>query len=207
MIERRKAAESDKSDIASLLANPDTMGTVIFALVLKFYGEDIFEEDVLEIYARLHDDFGVWLTEEGENRLNAMMLAVSTDAFFEEPEAFKAVVSSLSEGDIPDLLSVTFSDITLPEVMWAIFEVSLCRGDHDLDDGKPLDVGLSPAVMRFVDELMATEADDGEIPSYEEYLEEQKHTLVRQLKEAGFDPGDLPSHRESAVAEHPPVGI
>jgi hypothetical protein len=64
---------------AELFRDSGTLGTVILVILLTAYGEEIFELDPLELYARIKDDFRCTLTEEGENRLNAIMLSLTSD--------------------------------------------------------------------------------------------------------------------------------
>ena len=71
----------DREKAGELLRKAETMATTIHAIALAVFGEALYADggvDPLEIYAVLDDEFHAQLTEEGENRLNAIMMAVST---------------------------------------------------------------------------------------------------------------------------------
>ena len=49
--------------VAELLRNPDTAGTVLLTILLRTYGEDIFDVDPVELYVRIQEDFRTTMSE------------------------------------------------------------------------------------------------------------------------------------------------
>lgn len=147
-----------------LLINPDTTGTELLCIVADLFREpdgsnSLFDEDgepvdPTVIWTALNEHFNVWVTEEGENRLNAVILALTGDGFYTEPEIFMSVCNALFDGDIGDPLDSAMGDIGLEEVLWGIFEVEMLR------DGAG---EFSPAVKSKIREVMDSDAlDQGE---------------------------------------------
>jgi len=177
-----------RKEVAELLRDPDTFGTVILSLLLQTYGEEIFDLDVLEIYARVQDDFSAVISEEGENRLNALMFALSSNAFYEDVDVFRAVATSLYDGDLGDLVGGGLEDLTIPEILWSIYEVGLLREDEP---------GFSNAIDRLINREIQEEAEDQDmesehvLPYYERFLESSKEDLLEQMSRIGVSKADL----------------
>jgi hypothetical protein len=176
------------------LTDPNTFATVLHTILLSAYGEEIYQTDPVELYMRLEDDFGAKPVEEVENRIQAILMATSTELFYEDPHAFNAICESLCNGDPGiDLLE----PLTLPEVLWSVYEVELNHG--------PGEMGVS--VQRLVQEAMDSEADDPESGSEDtlaylhSYLEQQRSELHHQLVAIGAKPDALPPIQAPA----PPV--
>ena len=175
----------DRKTAAELLRDPNTLGTTLLVILLATYGEQIFEMDPVELWVNVQDDFHATVSEEGENRVNALMLALSTESFYEDPEVFRAVCTSLYDGDLGDLVGGSLEDLTLCEVLWAMHEVGNLRDDEP---------EFSPAVARLIGELIAEEAEDSSespVPGYEQFLDEAKRDLIGQLLKLGVDKQDL----------------
>lgn len=179
-----------------LFIDAHSLATPLIATLLKLYGEEIFEVDPLEIFSRVHEDFNVWISEEGENRIQAILIALSTDEFYHRPEVFKAVCGSLYSGDINDLISVDFEDLTMTEILWAIFEVQLLRGDRDLETDEVIDIDFVPQIHRFMARILNNEA--GEHTTYSEDVEDMKRKMIQQLMMVGL-------HSEAEVLDLPRI--
>ncbi len=182
--------EFNREVAAELFRNPDTCGSVILIILLSTYGEELFEMDPVEIYVRIQEDFHSTLTEEGENKLNAIMMALSTEAFYEDPLAFRAIASALYDGDLGDIVEGALEDLTVPEILWAVYEVGLLRDDTEEPE-------FSPAVKRVMEEEMSSEAEELDmeqaevIPYYERFVEEMKADLHAQLRSIGLVEEDI----------------
>lgn len=182
--------EFNRETAADLFRDPETCGSVILIILLATYGEEIFDLDPLEIYVRIQEDFHATLTEEGENKLNAIMMALSTNAFYEDPLAFRSISSALYDGDIGDLVEGSLEDLTIPEILWAVYEVGLLRDETE-------ETEFSPAVQRVMEEEMSNEAEEMDIeeaevvPHYERFVEEMKMELHQQLRKIGLVEDDL----------------
>ncbi|HSW48959.1 MAG TPA: hypothetical protein VLH09_02240 [Bryobacteraceae bacterium] len=175
------AAFPFKRDVAGrLLESPDTRATVLHVILLAAYGQDIYTTDPLALYRQLEEDFGIRLPVEAENRINALFLALTTDAFYLDAEAFSAVASALYGGDIGDDAEDMFDALTVPEICWALYEVKLNREEED---------ELAPPVLALVTETLQRETAGSE--SVDNFLEEMKVDLHTQLAELGVPAEDL----------------
>lgn len=186
MIDLSKPAIREKA--RELLDNPNTKATTIHSILLSAYGQDLYDEDILEIYARIQNDFRVGLSEENENRINALLLALSTNLFYEDEEAFVSVTNALLYGDIGDLIDGVLDETEVLEVLWASFEVGLNRDD---------DVEFSPQVQRLIDAVVSEEAEDLDVsevevfPYYDKFMFEQKNELANELLSLGVPHKEL----------------
>lgn len=176
----------DRHAAAELIRDSSTLGTTLLIILLSTYGEQVFTMDPLELWVAVQEDFHATVTEEGENRVNALMMAVSTDAFFDDPETFRAVCTCLYDGDLGDLVAGGMEELTLAEMLWAIHEVKCLRDD---------DPEFAPAVVREIEEIIASEAEElteeSPVASCERFMEETKRDLIGQLLKLGIDKQDL----------------
>lgn len=160
-----------------LLEGRDTFATVLHAILIASYGELIYQMDPLELYARVREDFNAVIPEEGENRINALMTALTSDLFYQDPEAFTAVAEAFSSGDIGDAADGMFDDdLTLGEALWGMYEVKLNREDEE---------PLGPAVLRLLEKVMHEEISERGHESVLEFLEDQKTDLHAQFAKLG----------------------
>jgi len=108
----------------SAIESPETLATVIHALLLQQYGEDIYTWEPLTISLELRDDFGAEINSQTLDRWSAMQVVMVNDAFFKKLDGFLAISNTLAEG-IPffDMFNV----VTTEEAAWAVTEVSLNR--------------------------------------------------------------------------------
>ena len=177
----------DRRVIARLIGDDGTLATVLQIICLTLYGEEIYQVDPLEIISRLEEDCGTRVTDHNENRLKAMFLATSTEAFYDEPEAFYAIGNTLLNGD-PGIDEM--DPLTIPELSWAIYEVALNHGDRD----------FTPSVQTLVDAVMQGEMTDSSGTAIAEepndyiwaFLRKMHSRLEHQLKELGVPSEYLP---------------
>jgi predicted transcriptional regulator YdeE len=173
----------DRKVAGRLLSDPETYGSVLLTLALSVVGDELFETDPLEIYARLEETFNQRIPEQGENRLNAIMLAVSTDAFYESLEGFVSVAATLSDGDLGDLISGAFDEITIPECLWAIFEVELMRDSNTPEFAQSI---IQYLAQEFEEDGSELPNIDGLREDYLEFMEESKTELLQQFRDLGI---------------------
>jgi hypothetical protein len=155
----------DKKECGLAISDPDTPATVLHAILVAAYGLEYLYgtdgtdgADPLDIWLALRSDFKADISEEGENRINAMLLAVGTEAFFESPQAFVGIVKGLVSGDIGDVIDGAFDgDLTIHEIAAALWEIGVQR-DYMSD--------FEPAVLKLLhDEVLQEAADiDGTSP-------------------------------------------
>lgn len=189
----RTSLPFSRDSAADALSNPDTFGTVLHLIVLSAYGDELYGDpdngvdplDPVELYARIKEDFRVELTEEGENKLQAILLAVSTDAYFDDVSAFVAISHTLTNGDLGDLVNGFLEEISVPEFMWGAYEVLLNRDDQP---------EFSAAVQREIQNIVASESDEEDSAQegasgsyYQRYVDNQKLELAQQLTDLGLD--------------------
>lgn len=173
------------------LADADTCATVLHMIILAAYKEEIYGDadldieaiDPIELWLRIQEDFHTTIPEENENKINALMLALSTDIFYRDPLAFNSICNALYSGDLGDLIEGYVEDLTIPEMLWGIYEVELNRDDR---------VPFSPAVTKFIDEIISEEAEDKEeleeeevIPYYERFVNEMRQDMFTQMRRLG----------------------
>lgn len=180
---------------AKLLRESGTLGTPLLAIALTAYGPELFGNpeagipplDPIELWARLEEDFRAQLPEALENRMNAIITAVSTDLFYEDPLAFTSIGLALANGNLGTLPDGILEELTLPEAVWAAYEVALNRDD---------DMPMAPPVLRLFDEIITQESDDmtegdEKDPSNERYVHYMKMDLASQMLQLGIKIPDL----------------
>ena len=191
----------DQKAVYRAITDDATCATVLHIIALSQYGEDIYTIDILELLARLEEDFGGRVTEDNESKLNAIILAVSTDMFYQDTEAFRAICNTMLSGD-PGLGE--FDELTLPEILWGIWEVGVNREPGD----------FSPAIKKIIDHASSTEyasPEDTTLPDdpdagygyAQNIMDTQKTHLEHQLFQIGVDPQDLPPMASLSVEEAP----
>ena len=170
-----------------ILSDDATFGTIAHIIASIKYGPSIYDMDILELFAELEDDFKVQLSDHVQQKLQAIMLATSTDAFFEDPEAFRAIANTLVEGDPGFLI---FDNLTVPEILWSIYEVRLNHPGSD----------FSPAVKRLIDSEVEDEGLDFEdiedmdvIPAIEGVMIDLRNEFIEQLEELGLPSSEVPA--------------
>lgn len=158
-------------DVArEFLGNPDTPATVLHVILLKKYGmeflygdEDEPPVDPILLWNTLEEDFRITIPVEVENKLNAVMLACSTDAFFTDEEAFAAICVAIAEGDLGDIVNGNLDQPTVAEMLIGIREVDLNDGDRE--------VTFSPNVRKYILSVLEAEGIDAD-GEEDPYLEE-----------------------------------
>jgi len=173
-----------------LLEDTGTSATVLMVIVIAAYGDDVFGDedkglepiDPVVLWSAIEEDFSVRLPEEVENKINALRLAVDTDAFYQDLASFSAICGTLTDGDLGDTVDGELEELTMPEILWATFEVQLNR------DGQ---TEFSHAISEHIQEVMQSEAAEGEDSDYwQRFVEESKEDLRVQLQVLGV-PGEL----------------
>jgi hypothetical protein len=160
---------------ADALSDPETKATVLHSLALSVFGDTLYGEDApdpLEVFAELEDTFRSEISDENQNRLQAIMLAVGSEAFYEDEVAFMAVAESLLDGDLGDLPQGRAENLSQTQVVWAVYEVAL-----NINETRE----FSPEIERIFKKLQVQEASDW-ISGAEALIELQRTELVEQMK-------------------------
>lgn len=186
------------------LEDPETFATTLHVILASAYGEALYDPDgdftdTLVLWTQVRDDFGTWISEEGENRLNALLLALTGEEFFEHPSAFMSICVSLHSGELGGFAHGIVETPEYPAMLWGIFEVSLNR---DLAEDEPVELAhFSPAVRKLiVEEAEAEGNEDGEdvSASYaDRFVDGLKAELLEQLVRLGVQEDVLSQIRAS----------
>lgn len=167
------------------LGDADTPGFVLLTIALWTFRDRLFGDpeidldpmDPAEIWAEFNEIFGTWVTEEGENKLNALMLAIRSPAFYEDVETFCAVSNALFDGDLGDMVNGIFEEPTVTEMLWATLEVELARDDDDV--APP----FSRRVSEFLSRKLAEEQEDHS--EQQAAVDEVYVDMMEQLRDIG----------------------
>lgn len=148
--------ELNKQGVFNALQNPETYATVLLAICLINYGNETFQVEPLVLFQWLKEDFGTELHEDNENKLQAILIALTTDYFFTDLSVFQNICKTLESGD-PDLSAENLlaDPATIPEIMWGIYEVALNSEDQIIDN-----LPFSPQVDNFITKVLDTDVDD-----------------------------------------------
>lgn len=176
--------ELDAGKVRLALGDPDTMGLVLFTIALSNFGpavlgdpdEGIDPMDPAEMWAEFNERYGTWVTEEGENRLNAITTGLADGRFWKDLPTFMAVATALFDGDLGDLITTGFSDLGTTELMWAVMEMNLI---WDADETPE----FSLDVQQFIEDALLEEQDDTEQSARE--IEQVYLSMLDQLHETG----------------------
>jgi hypothetical protein len=174
----------DRTATARLLQDDGTFATVLHIICLTQYGPEIYQMEPLDLYLCLEEDFGAAPSEDNENKIQAILLGTSTDAFYQDPEACRSIGNTLAEGD-PGL--DLFDDLTLPELLWALYELQLNR------EASPMTPAVEALVRSVVAQEASTDAGDDLTPYYQHYLAERQAALQDQLQALGVSEAQLPA--------------
>jgi ribosome recycling factor len=176
----------DKKEIFKALSDDATYATTAHVIALGTFGDDIYDMDPLELFSALEDEYKSELSEEVAEKMQAILLATVTDAFYEDPMAFRAIANTLLEGD-PGFDG--FDNVTVPEILWAIYEVEL---NHESRN-------FSPKVANMIEHELENEGED--IDTLDEAMNSTYHQrsvrefrreLEEQLAAVGVEDYRLP---------------
>lgn len=164
-----------KRDVASrLLASDDTFAFTLMTILLAEYDQEVFDENPVVLFNRIEEDFRITLPEEAENRINAAITAMTTDLFYTQFSAFKAITLALNEGDLGDLVDgEDTEDLNAAEILWAITEVGLLNGDNFAETQEKLSESVAIGCNAVIDD----EAED------EEEIADNTDTITEAIKE------------------------
>ena len=141
----------NKSAIQELLQSPETLGTVINAIIVANYGEDAYDWDPLTVSLELKADFDVDPVPEVLDRWCAMQVLMGSDAFFRRIDAFLGICNTLASGEP---FFSAFDPVTVDETAWTLAEASMNR---DL-------LEFSPTVRSYVQKRLNFEGFEGNPP-------------------------------------------
>ena len=192
----------DVKAAGALLSDAGTKASVLLTIALAAYGpEQLFgsqDTDLMPgteafepaiLFNQLEEDFSVTIPTENENKLNAIMLGVSTDAFYTDLTSFISICNAMDDGELGDLVAGMMEEVTIPEILWASFELLVTRGNSEAD--------FAPEIEKFIEDTVDSEAeemgqdgDDAEMedvaPYYERFLLEEREMMIKQFQQLGI---------------------
>ena len=115
---------SNKTERKTLLESTETIATVIHAILRKQYGDDVYDWDPLTVAMEVRDDFSAEISSESLDRWSAIQVSLTTDAFFNQLDAFMGICNTLADGEP---FFQIFDPVTTEEAEWGITEISLNR--------------------------------------------------------------------------------
>lgn len=183
-----KKEQLNRKAIFTMLQDGDTYAFTLLTICLICYPNEVFKVDPLVLFQYLKEDFGAELSDDNQNKLNAILIAITSNYFFTDLQIFKSICQTLTEGD-PGLFDPGFEDPTLPEIIWGMYEVNLAYGEDDKE-------AYSPEIETFVDLTMSKDSYDAENQdltdeeTYQEFLYSNVADLKQQLLDIGLK--DLP---------------
>ena len=186
-----------KRDAASrLLASSDTFAFTLMTILLAEYDQEVFDENPVVLFNRIEEDFRTTLPEEAENRINAAITAMTTDLFYTQFSAFKAITLALNEGDLGELVDGEDNeDLNAAEILWAITEVGLLNGDNFTETQEKLSESVAIGCNAIIDDEAEDEEEIADTtdtiteaikePYYQQYVTINLLELARQLAQLG----------------------
>lgn len=153
----------------------DCPAIVVYTLAVAAYGEDLHDPETMEsmeaveLWLRIKQDFRVTCSEETENRINAMRLALETDLFENDPDAFVAICKAIAYGDITDSVTAALEDLSVAEIGLALQEIKLVTEDE---------FNFSKSVREVIAEEMLEEAMEAEGTPAIQLLEENRKDIL-----------------------------
>jgi hypothetical protein len=111
-----------KAIIASTWTDPQSYATTLVALGLHDFGTEIFDLEPETIEEELRHRYGVTIPPVNRDKLFALLVALSTDQFYQSVTAFMHISNALNNSRID---FDTFDPVTPEEMAWATTEVTL----------------------------------------------------------------------------------
>lgn len=171
----------DKDRAKELLADEnDTSATTLHFILLATFGVELYGDpeneieqlDPVELWAKIQDEYGIDIPESAENKIQALIMGLETDMFYEEPEVLAAVANALYTGDLGDLVDGVMETPTLSEIFWAAFELGLNR------DSEP---EFSPKCVKYMYDQIRTQAMDPEDGNVDDDINERKEQILAEM--------------------------
>jgi hypothetical protein len=158
-----------REPVARVLRDEDPFLPTLFFIFQELIGDGWASTDPLLLFRELEEFTGIaQLSVDVENRINALLLVVQSDAFYEDPVSFLAVCNTVNNGD-PDLDEWELP--ALEEALWAGLELQF------LDADPP---NFSEAVGEVLAQIVKDEASDDEAFDTT-YFQTQYETMKAQL--------------------------
>lgn len=120
--------QHERTVLGRVLCDPDLLGTSLLALLVDHYDTEFLGWEFETLRQELLEDFGITMPEVNEQKVQALMTVLTSDAFFRDPVVFHHVACALCNEPV-DLEN--FSPTEPDLAAWAAFEaVSIAGREH-----------------------------------------------------------------------------
>lgn len=179
-----------------LLKSEDTFAFVLMTILLTKYDTEFFDWETEVLAANVKDDFGVWMSEEAEDRVNAAITVLTTDMPLKRYDVFKTVALAFAEGNIGTAEDREDEELNVCEMIWALYEIALLKGQKVSEVKAELSDKIVDKLNAIIDDE-AEEIDEVEAPReegiaaitettrdpyYNRYVQQSLTTLIEQLR-------------------------
>ena len=114
----------EKYLIKEALESSETLATVLYIIVKQYFGDDAFYWDPSTLFLELRDEFNAEPSSEVMDRISAVQVIITSDAFFNQPDAFINISNTIADGS-PNFS--VFNPAELEEIAWTLVEVAIIR--------------------------------------------------------------------------------
>ena len=144
----------DRDKITKILSSTSTYATILLIIAIDSFSTECLEWEPDALVAELEDDYGVKMPQINKDKLNALILALTSDMFYTDPLVFWYSCNVLS--GIPVNLQSGSDEPTSEEVAWGSVEVALI----DMQDGDNRQPEYSDDVRTMVGVILHNEGFD-----------------------------------------------
>ena len=107
-----------------LLQSNQTLGTVVHAILLDRFGQEVYGWEPVTVALECKAEFGCEPSTTVMDKWCAIQVAMSSDAFFRRIDAFLSICNTLASGEP---YADVFDPVTTEEAAWGVAEISLNR--------------------------------------------------------------------------------
>lgn len=187
----------DRKVTKELLKDKGTYAFVLLVIILSYLPEgedDLADIDTETLFAELEEEFECNIPEENENKINAVITALTTDLFWKSSSVNKAISMAFADGDIGDIINGNDEEVEACYLIWALLEVGIL---HDLSLAESVNQ-CNDSVINYINEVLDDEAEDKDSevdeidevmrdPYYHKYISYNLLQLSGQLLHLGAD--------------------
>lgn len=149
----------DTSQTKTFLEDDATYAFVLLAIILSYLPEgqdDLTKVDIDELLIDLEEDFNANIPDEVVNKMQAAIVALTTDYFWTDVNVMKGMALTLDDGDAGDLTEGGDEEIDTCQLLWAAMEVGLIN-DMSFEDS--LD-HFTDSLTKVINTVIESEAQD-----------------------------------------------
>ncbi len=171
---------------ASILGESGSSAIAVYTVIVNAFGNVMFPEDGSDpidptlLWELAKEHFRVTIPEENRNKVQALWLASTTPAFYDDPLACAGMCTSIASGSLGDVIEGYMQPPDIDEMLMAIREVGMVVEGTELE-GRP----FSPAVRA----MMAAVAGDDVLDVEDDFFEKHREQIMTELTLLGVAPG------------------